>query len=291
MIKFDSRRGREMEATVANRVRKSLTADCSACFGLCCTALNIIASSDFAMDKPAGTPCTYLQEDFKCHIHKDLRKSGFKGCTVYDCLGAGQKVSQDTFKGYSWRENPTDAKQMFEVFPVMEQLYEMIAFISEALTYEISKDLRMELTGQLEHLQSLIELDARNLVSLNMAACRLPVNEVLLKTSEVVRSNLSRNVFSIRMGRQYRGMDLIGRSLKGKDLRTADFRGALLIKADLRGTDLRGADFIGADLRDANLCGANLTTSMFLTQMQINSASGNNKTLLPSYIQRPSHWF
>ncbi|WP_141539363.1 pentapeptide repeat-containing protein, partial [Bacillus sp. AFS075034] len=54
--------------------------------------------------------------------------------------------------------------------------------------------------------------------------------------------------------------------------------------------DLRGVDFIGADLRDADLRGANLSTSMFLTQMQINSAKGDVKTILPSHIQRPSHW-
>lgn len=49
-------------------------------------------------------------------------------------------------------------------------------------------------------------------------------------------------------------------------------------------------DFIGADLRDANLNGANLSTSMFLTQMQVNSAKGNGKTILPAHIQKPSHW-
>ena len=58
----------------------------------------------------------------------------------------------------------------------------------------------------------------------------------------------------------------------------------------MRNADLRGVDFIGADLRDADLRGANLSTSMFLTQMQINSAKGDIKTTLPSHRQRPSHW-
>ncbi len=58
----------------------------------------------------------------------------------------------------------------------------------------------------------------------------------------------------------------------------------------MRNTDLRGVDFIGADLRDVDLRGANLSSSMFLTQMQINSAKGDVKTLLPPHIQRPSHW-
>lgn len=58
----------------------------------------------------------------------------------------------------------------------------------------------------------------------------------------------------------------------------------------MQDSDLRGADFIGADLRDANLRGANLSTAMFLTQMQINSAHGDNRTKLPAHIQSPLHW-
>lgn len=80
-------------------IRESLQADCPSCFGLCCTALNIVASSDFAMHKPAGKPCSNLTEDYSCQIHSKLRMSGYKGCTVFDCLGAGQHVSQVTFKG------------------------------------------------------------------------------------------------------------------------------------------------------------------------------------------------
>lgn len=94
----------------------------------------------------------------------------------------------------------------------------------------------------------------------------------------------------MRKGKNGRGVDWIGKNLKGKDLRTTDLRGAYLIATDLRDSDLRGVDFIGADLRDANLSGANLSTSLFLTQMQVNSAKGNAQTLLPAHIQRPSHW-
>lgn len=58
----------------------------------------------------------------------------------------------------------------------------------------------------------------------------------------------------------------------------------------MRNTDLRVVNFIGADLRDVNFSGADLSTSMFLTQMQINSAKGDVKTTLPLHIHRPSHW-
>ncbi len=274
---------------LAKYSRGSLKADCSKCFGLCCTALNIVASSDFAINKPAETPCPNLQTDYLCKIHKDLSNKGFRGCTVFDCLGAGQKVSQGTFNGQSWKENPPIANKMFRVFPIMEQLYEMIAFIAEALTYRISPALQNKLKKQLEELQGLTDQDADSLLSLNILRCRLPVNELLLETSDFIRNELSSKVFKIKK-KNYRGVDWVGKNVKGKDLRTADFRGAYLIAADLRNADLRGVDFIGADLRDVNLGGANLSTSMFLTQMQINSAKGNHQTVLPPHIQRPSHW-
>ncbi len=270
--------------------RDSLKADCTKCFALCCTALNIIASSDFAINKPAGAACLNLQKDFRCRIHQNLRDNGFKGCTVYDCLGAGQKVSQDTFNGQSWQEDPEIAKKMFSVFPIMEQLYEMMAFIAEALTYRVSDSLHIQLNKQLEKLQCLTNMDADELLSLDIGSCRIPVNELLLETSEYIRSEISSKVFKIKKGKQCRGVDWVGKNLKGKDLRTTDLRGAYLIAADLQNSDLRGVDFIGADLRDANVSGANLSTSMFLTQMQINSAKGNQKTILPTHIQRPSHW-
>ncbi len=72
--------------------RLRLQADCENCFGLCCVALPFAASADFAIDKDAGKPCENLQSDFRCGIHNSLRQRGFRGCTVYDCFGAGQKV-------------------------------------------------------------------------------------------------------------------------------------------------------------------------------------------------------
>ena len=84
--------------------RRNLLADCGNCFGLCCVALAFTASADFAMDKEAGEPCRNLQSDFRCGIHRTLRAQGFPGCTVYDCFGAGQQVSQVTFGGRDWRE-------------------------------------------------------------------------------------------------------------------------------------------------------------------------------------------
>ena len=71
------------------RDRRSLRADCGNCFALCCTAFGFARSADFAVDKPAATPCQNLAADFSCTIHDRLRPRGFRGCTVFDCFGAG----------------------------------------------------------------------------------------------------------------------------------------------------------------------------------------------------------
>jgi hypothetical protein len=70
----------------------TLRADCERCFGLCCVALPFADSVDFAIHKNAGQPCPNLRSDFRCGVHTRLRPLGFRGCTVYDCYGAGQKV-------------------------------------------------------------------------------------------------------------------------------------------------------------------------------------------------------
>lgn len=281
-----------MDKEKAKNIRESLTADCTKCFGLCCTALNIVASSDFPINKPAGTPCVHLQTDYGCQIHSNLRKKGFKGCTVFDCLGAGQVVSQVTFKGQSWRESSEIGKKMFQVFPIMEQIYEMIAYTAEALSYDIPYALSDQLSVRLKELQDLTKLDAEQLLSLDLVLYRFPLNKLLAETSLYIRESIIAKLPGTKNAKDYNHerADWIGKKLRGKDLRAINFRGAYLIAADLRNTDLRGVDFIGADLRDADLRGANLSTSMFLTQMQINSAKGDKKTILPSHIKRPSHW-
>ncbi len=45
-----------------------------------------------------GQPCPNLGGDFRCGIHRDLRAKGFRGCTVYDCFGAGQHLTQDDLR-------------------------------------------------------------------------------------------------------------------------------------------------------------------------------------------------
>ncbi|WP_026567233.1 pentapeptide repeat-containing protein [Bacillus sp. UNC41MFS5] len=260
-----------------------LRADCLNCFGLCCVALPYAKSADFAVDKEAGTPCPNLQSDFRCGIHKNLRNEGYRGCVGYECFGAGQKVSQITYKGQDWRDDPSLAKEMFEVFPIMQQLHEMLCYLNEALSLEEAQPISKELMSVLEETEQLTTLSPPSIIALNVPAHRAMVNELLLRTSELVRAKISSK-------KNIKKRVFIGAKLKGADLRGTNLRGALLIAADLRKSDLRKADLIGADLRDADLSGANLTDSLFLTQAQVNSAKGDRTTKLPSDLKRPAHW-
>ncbi|MEH0416172.1 pentapeptide repeat-containing protein [Streptomyces sp. B21-083] len=261
-----------------------LQADCGNCFGLCCVALPFAAAADFAIDKDAGQPCPNLKADFRCGIHTQLRPRGFSGCTVFDCFGAGQKVSQITFNGQDWRQAPRTARQMFDVFPVMRQLHELLWYLAEALTLPPASPIHGELRRALEKTQHLTGRSAQELTELDVVAHRGDVNALLLRTSELVRAKVA--------GRKKdrRGADLIGANLKAANLRGANLRGAYLIAADLKGADLRAADLIGADLRDADLSGADLTGSIFLTQSQLNAAKGDSATKLPPALTCPTHW-
>ena len=84
--------------------------------------------------------------------------------------------------------------------------------------------------------------------------------------------------------------DLMVANLRGADLRAASLVGALLLGADLRGVRLQSADLRGADLRESRLEGADLSSSLFLTQGQLESARGDSSTRLPPTLTRPDHW-
>ncbi|CAM06081.1 uncharacterized protein YjbI with pentapeptide repeats [Saccharopolyspora erythraea NRRL 2338] len=273
-----------MSEQPATTDRADLRADCASCFGLCCVALPFAKSADFAVDKVAGSPCSNLLADYRCGIHANLRERGFPGCTVFDCFGAGQKVSQVTFSGRGWREDQSTARRMFGVFPVMRQLQELLWYLTDALARTETREIHDDLRRRLDEVERLTRGSADELAEVDVAGVRAEVDELLLRTSELVRSKFPGR----RKNR--RGADLMGAKLKGADLRGSKLRGAYLIAADLRGADLRGSDLIGADFRDADLRGADLTGSIFLTQAQVNAAKGDAATRIPPALSRPAHW-
>jgi uncharacterized protein YjbI with pentapeptide repeats len=258
-----------------------LAADCSRCFGLCCVALPFATSVDFPTNKDAGDPCHHLRPDFRCGIHAQLREEGYRGCTVYDCFGAGQQVAQVTFGGEDWRGHPETARQMFSVFLVMRQVHELLWYLTEALTVPGTEPVRDELRRAVEETEHLTRLDAEALERLDVPAHRAVANGLLRRASALARAGVDAPDLP---------RDLVGATLGGRDLRGAELRGACLIAADLTGADLRMADLTGADLRDARLHGADLSTALFVTQAQLGAAVGDLETKLPISLERPPRW-
>ena len=262
-------------------MRDDLRADCTRCAGLCCVAPAFAASADFAIDKPAGHPCPNLGPGFACEIHDRLRPAGFPGCAAFDCLGAGQQVTQQTFAGREWRSEPALAPQMFAVFAVMRQLHELRWLVAEALLLQPAGALHDALAAAATELEAQVGAPAGELLAVDVDGRRATVNPLLVQVSDEARAP---------GGPDRRGADLIGRDLRGADLRRASLRGALLVGADLTGAQLDRADLTGADLRGARLAGADLGTAIFVTQSQLDAARGDVATRVPAGRARPVHW-
>ena len=274
----------EPEPPSFDTLRFDLHAACQRCRGLCCVAPAFAASADFAINKPAEQACPHLQSDLRCGIHQDLRQKGFAGCTVFDCFGAGQKVSEVTFAGQDWRGSSETAREMFEAFAIMRPLHELLWYLSEALRMPPARPLREELTRAFEKTERLTRGSLAVLREVDIADHRQDVNVLLLRSSELVRKEAP----GPKPDR--RGADLIGADLRDADLRAANLRGAYLIGADLREADLRAADLIGVDFRGADLSGADLTGCLYLIQSQMDSAHGDATTKLPQSLSHPAHW-
>ncbi|WP_082045967.1 pentapeptide repeat-containing protein [Arthrobacter sp. L77] len=269
--------------------RESLRPDCSNCFALCCTALGFSRTADFPIDKPPGTPCQNLASDFSCTIHDSLRPRGFRGCTVFDCFGAGQSVSQNLFHGVSWRTRPETAKDMFTAFKIVRQLHEMLWYLTEAAARTFDPDT----SHQVDELRTTIEnalKDPQQVLALDLDALHARVRSHLMDISEEVRASFLATGNDHLDTALVPGADLMGKKLRSRSLGGADLRGACLIAADLRACDLSGADLLGADLRDARLEGADLSEALFLTQAQVSAATGDRSTRLPTDLSRPAHW-
>jgi hypothetical protein len=171
------------------KLRAELRADCSRCFALCCVAPGFSASADFAISKPAGTPCPNLNDaDFRCGIHDHLRASGFPGCVAFDCFGAGQKIAQVTFAGRDWRAEPDLAAPMFAAFAVMRDLHELMWYLAEAVALPPAAPLAGPLRAELEQLAELTKLDPGDLIPLDVAPHRSAAQDLLRQVGELVRT-------------------------------------------------------------------------------------------------------
>lgn len=232
------------------------------------------ASADFAIDKPARTPCPNLRSDDLCGIHSHLRDHGFGGCVVFDCFGAGQQTVQVAFGGSGVRDD-----RMLATLEILRPLHEVLWYLDEAVSSPAHGADAVSLRARVEEM---VHRDADALAALDVVAVRREAGELFDRVSTKARAGLG--------GPDRRDADLMGADLRVVRLRGARLRGAYLVGADLRAVDLDRADLLGADLRGADLRGALLAGALFVTGPQLESARGNAATTVPARLTPPGRW-
>jgi hypothetical protein len=105
--------------------RPDLVPDCGSCDAICCVATSFDASEDFAISKAAGLACPNVTTTHQCAIHGALTERGFSGCSVYECYGAGPRITK-RFAGRSSQRQRDDA------FLVMRVVHELLWQLTEA---------------------------------------------------------------------------------------------------------------------------------------------------------------
>jgi hypothetical protein len=130
-----------------------LRPDCARCDALCCVLLAFDASDAFAFSKPACAPCRNLAADNTCKVHATLTDQGFSGCVAFDCQGAGQRITEQVFKGRSWRDDPALLPAIDTAFRVMRRLHDAVGLLQQATTLPLSQaqnQTRLDLLARLD---------------------------------------------------------------------------------------------------------------------------------------------
>ena len=225
-------------------------------------------SADFAVSKPAGEPCRWLA-DHRCTIHGSLGAKGYAGCVVFECFGAGQRLSAEA--GAITPDGFSRAVLVHRVLwllrwagQALERAPAAAARHRTAVDRAFARLAAVELQAPPHAMMG--EVDAANTILREVASD-------LRASSPGPREELS-------------GAMLVGADLRERDLRGADLRGARLVGARLDGLDLALADLTGADLRGAALHGTDLRHALFLAADQVRAARWGEGTALPEPLRQ-----
>ena len=262
---------------------QSLKPDCSQCSGLCCTALFFSEMDGFPENKQAGKPCFNLHKNFRCKIHGELEKRKMKGCIGYDCFGAGQQVTQTIYSGQTWQNTPGLAKEIYDVYIAVFQLYQIRYFLLEVMSINPAKMLRNNIKPLIEENEIICNSKPQDILKFHIENYRKKANVFLRQVCSLLPKNLC-------CLNKKCPSDFLGRNFKNKDFSGLDLSTKLLIAADFNNCVFNGTIFLGADTRDADFSNADLSDAVFITQGQINSAEGNRNTKLPQYLDYPFTW-
>lgn len=140
-----TRFGRICKSGIMKMSDDLLQSNCAKCAALCCVSLAFDKSPQFKIDKAAGEPCPNLGTNGTCTIHEKLGAEGFKGCAQFECLGAGQRVTQELFDGQSWQQKPELLKPMMDAFSIMRRIHEQIQLLQQAANLLLPAEKQVEL--------------------------------------------------------------------------------------------------------------------------------------------------
>lgn len=126
-----------------------LTPDCEKCASLCCVALAFDKSDWFPLDKPNGEPCPQLDSCGQCKVYEERDALGYRGCLSFNCLGAGQRTTQEVFKGRSWMSEPALLSSMTDSFVVMRRIHEQLQLLQQASGLPLTAEEQDVLNGLL----------------------------------------------------------------------------------------------------------------------------------------------
>jgi hypothetical protein len=162
--------------------RGDLIPDCERCAALCCVAPSFDASEDFAFSKAAGVRCPHLAPDCRCAIHRKLIERGFTGCTVYDCYGAGQRVSR------AFADTPSAKPQRDEAFLIVRVMHELLWQLTEAakLCPIDRADVALQLAQEIATLDALVAGPAEAWVTIDLRPRELAVQSALQALGEAL---------------------------------------------------------------------------------------------------------
>lgn len=82
----------------------------------------------FAIEKAADEACPNLNAAFRCNIHDNRITLGYRGCTLFDCHGAGQRTTA-LYPEQDWRSDKTLATEYFESFRKMLKIHDYLRLI------------------------------------------------------------------------------------------------------------------------------------------------------------------
>jgi uncharacterized protein YjbI with pentapeptide repeats len=262
---------------------KNLKVDCSKCSGLCCTALFFSKIDGFPENKIAGKPCINLEKNYRCRIHENLEKRNMKGCIGYDCFGAGQHVTQSIYKGVTWQSEKEKSQEIFDIFVIVFQLYQIRYFLEESMTIILDKGLESNIESLICENENMCNYIPEDLLDIDMKKYKDKVNVVLKQVCDFIKKD-------IRHKNRKKPSKFFGKNYSKKDMSGFDFGMELLIAANFDSCRFDGTIFLGADTRDTNFNNADLREAVFLTQGQINCAKGNKNTKLPENLEYPVTW-